>query len=314
MILCVTPNPALDRILTAPGYRTQDVVRVRDSLVVAGGKGNNVARAVRTLSPHRPVVCAGFLGGATGQQVAQLAKREGFGAAWTWIEAETRTCTILADPETSVSTAINEPGPEVTAGDWARFEGDVARAAQAAQWVCFSGSLPPGSPLEAFTHLISRLMAEQRRVVVDTSGSALTATLTAQPTAIKINLEEANSLIQGNAQDVHSAVKLARELLRGHHLQFVILTLGARGAVWVALEQCWHAVPPPIRVLNTVASGDAFLGGLVAALSANAPPAEALSYAVAAGAANAASPGGARFHRSDFEAIRLNCVASLYSR
>jgi 1-phosphofructokinase family hexose kinase len=310
MILCVTPNPALDRLLTAAGYRTLDVVRVRESAALAGGKGNNVARAIRTLSPQTPVVCAGFLGGATGRQVADLAKREGLGAAWTWIEGETRTCTILIDPDLGASTAVNEAGPEVSVEDWARFEADVLRAAQPARWVCFSGSLPPRSPLAAFTRLIERLMAAQRRVLVDTSGSALTAALAAHPTAIKVNLEEANEIVQGGAQEVDSAITVAGELLRQHQLQFAVLTMGARGAVWVTAEQCWQSASPPIHATNTVASGDAFLGGMMAALLADAPLNEALCHAVAAGAANAASRGGARFSRSDFDALLRNCAAS----
>jgi sugar/nucleoside kinase (ribokinase family) len=58
--------------------------------------------------------------------------------------------------------------------------------------------------------------------------------------------------------------------------------------------------------VNTVASGDAFLGGLLCAALRKLDAPEALRWGAAAGAANAASSGGARFSRSSFEAIRQN--------
>ncbi|MGQ0603276.1 MAG: 1-phosphofructokinase family hexose kinase [Anaerolineales bacterium] len=302
MILCVTPNPALDRILTAPGYRTEDVVRVRQSVALAGGKGNNVARAIRTLSPRTPVVCAGFLGGSTGRAVAALAERDGFEAAWTWIEGETRTCTILVDPEARVSTAVNEPGPDVTVEAWACLHTDVLRAAQSADWICISGSLPPGSPLNAFSQLIHTLTALQRPVLVDTSGPALLAALDARPTAIKINAHEAGALLGQAGDDIPSVTQMAQSLVRRYALKFVALTLAAKGAVWVTENRCWQATPPVIEATNTVASGDAFFAGMVTALSAGAAPEQALRSAVAAGAANALARGGARFQLNDYEA------------
>ena len=75
MILCVTPNPAIDRTLVIAGFRTNAVNRSTDSLIAAGGKGLNAARAAKTLGGQ--VRCAGFLGGFTGQYLAHLAQEEG---------------------------------------------------------------------------------------------------------------------------------------------------------------------------------------------------------------------------------------------
>ena len=74
----------------------------------------------------------------------------------------------------------------------------------------------------------------------------------------------------------------------------VVLTLGGQGALLVDSEGCWHAQPPPIEVVSTVGSGDAFLAGLAHALAAGAPGPEALARAAAAGSANACSAGGGR--------------------
>ena len=49
MILCLTPNPAIDRSLYVDELKIGEVHRAKKTLAVAGGKGINVARAIRTL-------------------------------------------------------------------------------------------------------------------------------------------------------------------------------------------------------------------------------------------------------------------------
>lgn len=64
----------------------------------------------------------------------------------------------------------------------------------------------------------------------------------------------------------------------------VVVTLGARGALAVIGEETFDAVPPPVDVVDTTGAGDAFIGGLAAALESRRPFHEALAFAVAGGA------------------------------
>src|SRR5262245_3770495 len=96
-ILCVTPNPAIDRTLEVPGLRPGAVMRAGASRVAAGGKGVNAARALVALGARAR--CMGPLGGASGRILADLAAAEGLPAVWTWCEGETRSCLILVDSE-----------------------------------------------------------------------------------------------------------------------------------------------------------------------------------------------------------------------
>src|SRR4029079_12412351 len=116
-----------------------------------GGKGPNVARAAQILGAKTRSFC--FLGGRTGKTVADLAEHEGLEGDWTWIEGETRTCVIVADGVTGEATVINEPGPKVTQEDWVRFNQNALATIDDATDVCFSGSLPPGSPVEIYMQL-----------------------------------------------------------------------------------------------------------------------------------------------------------------
>ncbi|MBI5669224.1 MAG: 1-phosphofructokinase family hexose kinase [Chloroflexi bacterium] len=299
MILCVTANPALDRSLVIPGFTTGRIFRPDNLLVAAGGKGINVARALRGLGGE--AVCAGFLAGYNGRLLAELAEREGLPGVWTWIEGETRICTILADPDGDV-TVVNENGPVVTAADWERLADDVTRESARAEAVCFSGSLPPGSPPTAFAGLIQALCESGRAVWVDTSGKALTAALTVPGASIKVNGDEAGEVLGRTIVDASSAADAAGDLqARGQGM--VTLTLGAAGAVLARNGQRWHAQPPPLKVVSPVGSGDSFLAGMALAFAQGHAPDEALRRAVAAGTANALTVGGGSFSRVDFERV-----------
>lgn len=300
MILCVTPNPAVDRTLIVPGFQPFEVNRAASSLDAAGGKGVNVARAVRVLGGQS--TCAGFLGGDSGRRVQRLAEEEALAGAWTWIEGDTRICTIIVEPASGRATVVNERGPTVTGDDWERLRVDVLAAAQTASGVCFSGSLPPGSPVDAYARLLTVLQQSNIPVWVDTSGAALQAALTVPNLAIKINHEEIGALLQTTITDAASAVN-AVQYLRERGASTVVVTMGASGAVVAHDHGRWWAQPPAVQSVSNVGSGDSFLAGLVVALDQGATIADALGWAVAAGTANALSVGGGQFDKADFERI-----------
>ena len=140
MILCITPNPAIDRTVILPGLVFGNVHRAQKVIVSAGGKGLNVARSIRSLGGEP--LCMGFAGGHNGQLLAELAQKDGFHAAWTWLNSETRTCTILVSQDGD-ATVVNEPGLPVSSSDWERLRQDVLERLPFVRRACISGSLPP---------------------------------------------------------------------------------------------------------------------------------------------------------------------------
>jgi len=71
------------------------------------------------------------------------------------------------------------------------------------------------------------------------------------------------------------------------------------------------AQPPQLKIVSSVGSGDAFLGGLLFALENGASSETALQKAVAAGAANTLEFGGGTFSLPSFEEILQNTKISL---
>ena len=300
MIICITPNPAIDRTIILPGLVLGNVHRAQKSIVAAGGKGLNVARAIRTLSGE--ALCMGFVGGRAGHLLAELAQNEGLHSSWTWTNAETRTCTILVS-QNADATVINEAGASLSKLDWKRLRRDVHKHISYAGLVCVSGSFPSGSSIHDVKALLSLLVDTGKPVWVDTSGVALDTVLTYPGVCIKVNGDEISESLGFKVSDLASA-KRALITLRERGVTACVITLGTEGALLATSGGRWHAQGPRVRVISTVGSGDAFLGGLVSSLDRGKNSPDALRDAVAAGTANALSAGGGQFTLEEFTGIR----------
>ncbi len=300
MIICITPNPAIDRTVMLPRLVVGNVHRAEKVIVAAGGKGLNVARAIRTLGGES--LCMGFTGGHTGHLLADLAQEEGLNSCWTWVSSETRTCAIYVSSNGD-ATVINEPGQPVSKLDWERLQGDIRHSISTSNLVCISGSLPPQSSAEDLRGLLRMLVDSGKQVWVDTSGSALDTVLNYPGVCIKVNGDEIGASLGFEINDL-SAAKRALILLAERGIRACVITLGAAGALLATAEGRWHAQGPRVRVVSAVGSGDAFLAGFAHALDGDSDWSAALCDAIAAGTANALSAGGGQFTPQEFNSIR----------
>ncbi|MCU0492611.1 MAG: 1-phosphofructokinase family hexose kinase, partial [Chloroflexaceae bacterium] len=302
MLLVVTPNPALDRTMVFENLRLGAVLRTNHVLVAAGGKGLNVARATHSLG--QAVHVCGPLGGLTGQLVAQHAAAEGIAATWHWYNGETRTCVLLIDPAARDATALNEAGPDLDEPTWQGFVQTVATTAMQvnAGLVAISGSLPPGPPPQAMGELIRLLHKGGQRVLVDSSGPALTAAIAARPFAIKVNGAELGAALH-MAVETEQQAMAALGLLRKQGVAIAMVSLGARGAIGCDESGCYHALPPAVKIVSTIGSGDSLLAGLATGLLRGEGLAEALRLGVACGTADALTIGGGLLDMATVELV-----------
>ena len=97
MIVTVTLNAAVDRTLTVPNFQFGHRHRAAsNSLAGAGGKGVNVARALKRLDT--PVVATGLAGGRTGDRIIEDLGLEGIISDFVRIADESRTSIAVVDP------------------------------------------------------------------------------------------------------------------------------------------------------------------------------------------------------------------------
>ena len=89
MILTVTLNPAVDRTCRVECLAPGRVNRMKSVCSVAGGKGINVARVLRSF--HMPAAAAGFLGGSGGRFIGKSMGEAGVECHFIQIRGGTRT-------------------------------------------------------------------------------------------------------------------------------------------------------------------------------------------------------------------------------
>src|SRR5256886_4353945 len=160
MIITVTLNAAIDKTLAVPNFRLGRRHRAVEQTSMAGGKGVNVARALKTLG--QPVIATGVAGGPTGTRIIAQLTEEAILNDFVRIREESRTSTAVVDPTDRVQTEINERGPQVSEAELELFVDKLLYLAKGAAVCGFSRSLPLGVPAGLHARLLRE--PEQRHV------------------------------------------------------------------------------------------------------------------------------------------------------
>lgn len=181
MILCVNANAAIDKTMVVSPFRLNAIHRPRQVLALAGGKGANVARALRRLGEH-PVV-TGWAGGYNGHFIAAGLRAEGIEPAFVALDSESRTCLSILDPEAGTLTEIYEQGEPVRPAALEAFTDLFRSIVGRYAAITLSGSLPPGAPADFYGQLLALARGggagparQQRRGVAAGAGDRVSAT------------------------------------------------------------------------------------------------------------------------------------------
>ena len=284
MILTVTLNAAIDRTVAVPSFHQGHRHRAVEATTVAGGKGVNVARALKLLD--RPVIATGLAGGPTGARVMERLAEESILTDFTWIAGESRTNLAVVDPTTGEQTEINERGPDVTTEELERFLSKLLYLARGARLCVIAGSLPPSVPASFAARMISELKTLGTETILDTEGEPLTAGLRAGPAAVTPNLSEAEGAVGHEFNDREDLLAGLESLIElGAHEALITREEGCVGSLLEGSErQSYDVTAPALEPVAAVGSGDAFLAGFAAARFDGRPAQECLRFAVACGA------------------------------
>lgn len=286
-LVCVNLNAAIDKRYDVASVTLGGVQRVERVQASAGGKGLNAARGA--LHCGQAVTVTGFVGGFAGQFIATEVERAGIGDAFVRVRGESRTCINVVDAEGG-STEFLEPGVSVTAADLDALRRRFREVLAGADAVAISGSSPQGCPDELYAELVLAARAARVPVVVDTSGRSLAAALPAAPTVVKPNRDEL-AAHHGRPLGTLDDVVAAADALRAAGPEWVVVSLGADGALAVGPRQRLHVAAPRVDVRNPVGCGDVLVGVLASGLAEGWGLDSALARAVRLSAASAAHPG-----------------------
>jgi len=303
MIVTVTLNAAIDRTLVVPNFQPGQRHRASVGFPSAGGKGINVARALKRLGA--PVVCTGLAGGRTGTLLVEELTNEGILNDFVRIRGESRTSTAVLDPTSNVYTEINEWGPEIAEDELDTLREKLAYLTQGAEFVVFAGSLPRGVEADFFAQVVREAGRRHQLAVVDTDGEPLRVGTAAEPYLVAPNVREAEELVGHEFVDEEDLAGALDE----------IAELGARNVLITLETGCYallredrnevrlRARVPALEPVSRIGAGDTLLAGFLAARAAGRSFEDAVRSAVATGAASVLEPGPGRFDPR--EAARL---------
>ncbi|MEU8702076.1 1-phosphofructokinase family hexose kinase [Streptomyces sp. NPDC048680] len=300
MILTVTLNTALDLTYGVTALVPHSSHRVTELSERPGGKGINVARVLTALG-HDTVV-TGFAGGATGSVLRELLAalppgRARLTDALVPVAGDTRRTLAVADRATGDTTQFNEPGPHITAAEWAAFLRSYEELLTGADAVALCGSLPPGIHVGAYAELIRPARAAGVPVLLDTSGEPLRRGIAARPDIVKPNADELAQLT--GSREPLRATRDARR--RGAHA--VIASLGPDGMLAVTPDGSWQASPPAPVKGNPTGAGDSAVAGLLSGLVEDLSWPDRLRRAVALSTATVLAPTAGDFDRAAYEEL-----------
>lgn len=311
MILCVNANPAIDKTVVVSPFRLNEIHRPQEQLALPGGKGANVARALRRLG-ETPIV-TGWIGGFAGRFIEAELWREGIETAFVETDGEARTCLSILDPAGDTLTEIYERGQPVSEEQVELFRRLFRARVWRCQAVTLSGSLPPGVPENFYAELLAIARDAGVPALLDSSGPALRAGLTGGwPLLIKPNTYEFAELI-GTWLESTAEIAAAAARLAARHETIVAVSLGADGVIVAGRGEIVQARPPRVAVRSAVGSGDCTLAGIAYGLTRGYSLQESLRYGVAAGTANALALGAGVFSREDFERVLSLVTASNFN-
>lgn len=303
-IVCISANPALDRRLHLSTFSLGEVNRARSAQALPGGKAAHVAMAARALGAK--TVWLGFLGGSIGEQCAAELRNLGIEVFPVHTPITTRVNFELIEDSRRITEVLEpgEPPDERAREEMAR----VCAEGLAHQWkgavVVISGSLPAGLPSDLYVSLIRFARAAGSKVLLDTSGDALQATLASGPDLVKPNRKEAEALLGQPLRDARAVANAARELInRG--ARSAAITLGADGLVWVEslASPAWSARTPRMNAISPVGSGDAALAGFAWASLQGFTGEKVIRLAAACGGANCLAELPGRISRGTVESL-----------
>lgn len=299
-IVTLTLNPTIDCSSSAPKVMPTHKIRMSQERFDPGGGGINVARVLQRLGAD--VLALYMAGGVTGPVISGLLARSGLTHQCIEVAGDTRVSMAVHEAYSGLEFRFVPAGPSVSAQECERCLQQVL--ALDCDWLVLSGSLPPGMPDDFYAQVAKRMHERGVKVVLDTSGPALKASLgSAAVYALKPSLGEMEQLAGRALRTEAQIAEAAAALIHEGRAQLVAVSLGHRGALLVDAQQQLALPALPVEVRSAVGAGDSFVAAMTCALARGWDHARAFRLGLAAGSAAVLTPGTDLCHRSDVERL-----------
>lgn len=283
MILTVNCNPAVDKTYNTTRLMTGQINRMRDFVILPGGKGINVTKILRQFGAD--VAAAGFLGGYTGEFIEDALNEMKVRTEFTKIRNLTRTnMNIIGDD--GYVTEILEPGPRVAAFERDMFLDTFKKLAPQSRCVVLAGSLTEGLEPDFYGKLIQICNEAGVKSFLSAGGEALVKGAAEKPYCLKLNRREleymAGIKLSTEAEIIQAAYAYVKM-----GISKVVVSMKEKGILEIGKSKVIKAVAPRVKKVNTVGCGDSIVAAMVLGLVQNLGGEDTMQLAAGIAAANA---------------------------
>jgi tagatose 6-phosphate kinase len=295
MILCLCPNPSIDKFIWVEYFTPGKVNRINNKQSFPGGKGVHVALGITELGEECALL--GFWGGDTGKLIKQFCEKKGIRCYGPEINESNRTCLTFRSSGALDGTELLEPGPFIDKKAIDLFWLEFTRLLETASAVSMSGSWPRTIIEIDYSEFVVAAMRKGIMAFVDCSGKNLINILAANPYCIHINNHEGFEVFKENLPiKIASIVSMSCDL--------AAITCGADGLYLSNKKRIIvHASCQLEGIISSVGSGDSLMAGLVTAYCRNLNLMDAAILSVACGSANCLREDLGLFYKKDVDML-----------
>ncbi len=278
MIYTVTFNPSIDYVVKVENFQSGTVNRVVREEKYPGGKGINVSRVLNNLGVKSKAL--GFIGGFTGAFIKNSLQNEGIYTDFIQVNGDTR---INVKLKSSEETEINGSGPLV-GKKHLRELFEKIQALNSNDYLVLAGNVQKSLSRDIYSLIQEKCSHKKVKVVVDTTGEALTSTLKYKPFLIKPNNHELSEIFGVKIESREEIIYYA-EQLRTMGAENVVISMAGEGALLICSEGIYHGSAPKGIVKNSVGAGDSLIAGFLAKHLETSNVVEAFKWGAASGSA-----------------------------
>jgi tagatose 6-phosphate kinase len=169
------------------------------------------------------------LAAAEGDFIAGKLEEQGIKNSFLRIKGETRSCMAFITKD-MCQTEVLEPGPSIQEHEMEEWIKLYHKLIEESSIICASGSLPKGLSSSFYNQIIKIANKKNTRLLLDTSGEALAKSIEAKPYFIKPNIDELK-MLSGESINSMSDVEKVIDRLQNYGIEFIIVSLGEKGAL-----------------------------------------------------------------------------------
>ena len=280
MIYTITLNPSIDYIVPVKEFTIGELNYMDSELRLPGGKGINVSRILKERNIETTAL--GFLGGFTGNFIADWLEKDQVKTDFVSIEGESR---INIKLKSGTETEINSPGPVITKEEANKLLKQLENMTSK-DTVILSGSKPPSLPADYYNKIIEKISNSNATFVIDTTGEALKNALTYGPLLVKPNQYELEQLFNVKLHNQEEIVYYGKKLLDAG-AKHVIVSLGGDGALLISNNGIFKGLSPKGNLKNSVGAGDSMIAGFISEYIQSHDSISAFKMGIASGSATA---------------------------